>query len=257
MPGWRALAAFLAAGVAAADDLPAAPDGMIAPAAAEALLSSGTGPVIRLVDAGRASRKPLRYAPTDGRSVQVKDSMDGEVRFIVGGETKQQGKIPTMARELVVRQVRGGAEGSHIQIDVTRVAVGGKVSLAGKAECDVGPTGRVTGMTAMGAGLGPTGFDTSIVVLPDAAVGVGARWQLLRRAAGATNTVQIETYTLRSRSNTEIELQWTTEQWLVGNKVRLPDGSEAAVRRYQNRGGGRATLATDVVVPSRRAPWVG
>jgi hypothetical protein len=232
---------------APADELPEATDGILAPGVADKLLPPGSSFVVKVLDAGSAPREELRYDLAKGSVVELTEQMETEGSVSMGQAPAKQGKTP-MTRQVVIRTKDSGPRGAHVEIEVIHTRVPGSSDLSGKVEADVDPKGRLTGM--QGAPPGPTGFQSSIVVLPDGPLGRGARWRLVRLVSTNKDLLSIDTYTLRSRHGRTLELDVASAQFVVRAKMKLPNGSDATVRRYQFRGSGHQTVVTDAVVPS-------
>jgi hypothetical protein len=229
---------------ALADDLPATKNGVLEPAAAAKLLPPGTDLVVKVLDTGSAPREELRYALARGTVALIEDlTIDSN---LTAGQAPAQHGVVATERATTIRTTEASARGAHVEIEVTRVTVAGKDQAGGgTVDADVSPKGRLSSIR----GLGPTGFQTSIVVLPDGPIGKGARWQVIRLSPGNA-ALHIETYTVRSRDPHVLELDVSTVQFLVTPTLPTPGGAVGTVQRYEYRGSGRLTIDTTALVPS-------
>jgi hypothetical protein len=240
--------AVLAGPVRADDDgLPAPEHGVLSASDAAALLPSGTDLVVKVLDTGSAPRRELHYALAPG-AVELTEHMTTDSTVVVGKAPAQHGTLD-FERAVTIRAGKTDASGAHVEIEVTRVTVGGKDQpMSGSIDAVVSPKGMLSAIREHGL-AGPTSFQTSVVVLPDGPLGKGARWQVIRMSPEKT-ALHVETYTVRSLDEHALELDVSTVQFLVSPTMTLPDGSKGAVQRYEYRGSGHLTIDTTALVAS-------
>lgn len=81
------------------------------------------------------------------------------------------------------------------------------------------------------------------VPLPDAEIGVGARWRIARSVWTATTVTQTMDVTLLARDGNRLTLQVTIDETPDSPVFRIPGSSQTLdLRRYSNSGGGTVTV---------------
>lgn len=233
-----------------------------------------SGATLRLLEAGRAPA-PARYGAEVGQTARVTVTLDLSMTMTLDGATLPAGGLPRQDVHLDLTVTAASADAWTWTATVAGVSVGPVAPgppQAGPLDALVGSVltlsadrrGQVTGSSADPApGLSGAGLEhlgrieeaTALLLppLPEAPVGVGGSWEVLRRAApGGFPVVERQVWRLEERAGDRLVLERASTQVIAGDDVQmagLPAGSEAAVASFRSEGLGRWTQRLDAVAP--------
>lgn len=246
------------------------PDGILPPATVAALPAIGAAPLVRLLDAGAEPRAELRYAVTTATKASLEMTMDLQLVLRMAENPLPTASLPPM---VMVFAADLGAPGTGDGIRVSSSLRSSKSKGRDAAERKIGVAldpklAKLVGMT-MDYVLDNRGFVreatltlppdlpadmaetvdqmrqslTSLAVpLPAEPVGVGARWQVLKRiTAGGVDTAQLGSYTMIGRVGDDVELAVDVVQFAAAPQVQTK-GLTAEIERYQALGGGTSRV---------------
>jgi len=85
-------------------------------------------------------------------------------------------------------------------------------------------------------------FESLLAPLPDAPVGVGARWEVISRVASSgADLVQQSFFTLKERKDSMVTLDITMQQFAATDRITVPSmtsGAAAHLRSFKSNGSG-------------------
>lgn len=261
--------------------LPAAPNGILPPGAADALVKVGGAPRVTLVDAGAEPRTPLAYHFKKGDKQPLRISLD----MTMGMKSQQMAMpemtLPRMAMRLglTASDVKPSGEAKiDALLDAFTVEPQGQaqeaIASALRPSLDpmkgmklsywVAPNGHVRDLDVKLDNAPPQAqqalqgvsqsFESMTAPLPDDAVGVGARWEVLTRVTnGGADLVQKATYTLTKRDGAKASLGVVVDQLAARDTVQapgLPPGVTAKLQHFSSSGAGTTEIETTSMAPS-------
>jgi hypothetical protein len=253
------------------------PDGV-----ADTILRRGEQPRIQLDDPGHEPRETLVYtlAPSTSQSV----TMRMDLALAVAGEASPTTvQFPTIALTLALATSSRDAAGADALVEGTlrevRIEPRDERSRALAAPLErqlralrgarlmyrMSPQGRARGLELTPATDAPTeaadliarmkgSFESMVAPLPDAPIGLGARWTVTSRSGGHADLVQWTTYTLRARDGSRFTVDTEVTQIAAGRTVAgeaLPPGTEATIASFDARGSATTTLDLRGLLPER------
>lgn len=261
--------------------LPRAVNGVLPPGAADKVLPPGGKPVVKLLDAGAAPRSDLSYALVKGASARMVVRVDNAMAMKAGGQALPSTALPRMSMGMDAAAVERNAGGeSKVESRLNAVGVepnGGQQEQMARALRPlldslkglsmtywVNPKGNVRDVKLnvppnvppaaqqIFAGLSQS-FESMVTPLPSEPVGVGARWQVISRTAGAgADILQAAVYTLKARDGARVTLEVKLVQLAAGDTIKspqLPAGMTVRLRGFNSGGDGTTVLDLKSVAP--------
>lgn len=259
--------------------VPTPKDGVLEPAAADALLALGAPARVHVIDAGAEPRAVLRYDVPAGskQSTDMRMAMELEVRA-AGNDLPRQ-KLPDLVMRLDLVASTRDALGVHVDGVISKVTMEPKSAeerkLASAMATALGgiqglkiayvttPEGRVRDIKiAAGSAIDSAAmqmldqlkqsFDSMVVPLPTEAVGVGAVWQSVARLKAGAEVVQFSRYTLKKREGTVIELVSELTQLAAARAMSVPgNGTTGKLEEFRSSGKGSVHADLRKLVPER------
>ncbi len=258
------------------------PSGGVLPAgAADRVLAVGAPPIVKLLEAGAEPRSDLSYALHRGGSQALALAMDMAVTVKSNGQSMPSMPMPRMTMTFAALTADKSASG-ELKIDArltgTSVEPAGgqqeQMARALRPQLDamkglgmlywVTPKGRVHDLALdMPASVPPAAqqlmsvvsqsFESMVTPLPQEAVGIGARWQVVSRlASGGADILQSAVYTLRSRSGARAGLDVAVVQVAAGDTIhtpQMPAGMSAKLKSFRSAGSGGTQVDLQSVAP--------
>ena len=272
-----ASAAPSAAASSTAVAVPTPKDGVLEPAAADALLLLGAPSIVRVVDAGAAPRAVLKYDVPAGQkqSTDMRMAMELEVR--ASGNDLPRQKVPDLVMRLDLVATTRDAAGVHVDGVISKVATEPKsddekklaksmgAALAGiqglKMAYVATADGRVRDIKIAAGGAVDSAalqmldqlkqsFDSMVVPLPTEPVGVGAVWQVVGRMKAGAEVVQFSRYTLKKKEGAVIELESEITQ-LAAARAMSVNGTTGKLEEFRSTGKGSIRADLGKLVPER------
>lgn len=259
--------------------MPSPKDGVLDPAAADALIALGAPSMVRVTDPGAEPRSVLRYDIPAGskQSTDMRMAMQLEVRA-AGNDVPRQ-KIPDLVMRIDLIAASRDATGLFVQGVISKVSMEPKGEDEKKLARAMGaalqgiqglaisyvatPEGRIRDVAiASGSKVDPAAlsmldqmkqsFDSMVVPLPTEPVGVGATWQALGRMKAGAEVVQFARFTLKKKEGAVIELDSQLTQLAAARDMSVP-GSGATGKLEEFRSGGTGSIRADLgkLVPER------
>jgi hypothetical protein len=253
---------------------------VLAGTAAHAQTGQAPAPTVELLDAGKAPQEPIRLAPQPG-AVQ-------HSTMTVSFTTTQTGVAPASARPAPIKAtvdttVQGPNPDGNLQVAFTytsfEVLRGGDASSAERRRTKqalapvTGLSGVLTitpqGVLVDGSLNVPPGLDPSVsslatqlgdqlrtqaVPLPDAPVGVGARWRATTDLSlSGVESHQVYEYTLKKRTGSKLDVEVTGTQTAGQQTVDLSSvvpGATADVTKFSTTVRGQNTVELTSALPT-------
>jgi hypothetical protein len=261
--------------------LPPATNGVLPPGAADRVLKVGGQPVVKLLEPGAEPRQDLSYALTKGTSQKMAMAMDMAVGVKMKGQAMPQMPMPRMVMtfDTNVTDKNGAGEfkidsrllGTAVEPNggqqeqmakALRPALDGMKGLGMVYWCS--PKGHVhdvkldmpASMPAAAQqimnGMSQS-VESMVTPLPNDAVGVGARWQVISRlATGGADILQSAVYTLKARNGSKATLDVTLLQLSASDTIhtaQMPAGMNAKVKAFSSSGSGTSQIDLKSVAP--------
>jgi hypothetical protein len=237
-------------------------------------------PTVKLLEAGKEPRAPLRYTPAPSQ----REAMLMEMKMALGVGTPDApgATMPlpgtTMRMNLVVESVASSGDVSY-RFDLAGVDVSGGAHPPKMVEQIRSATSKLVGMGGQGTltsrGLVkemqmkvPPGVDPATRELitemersmrqmcdplPQEAIGAGARWDVhTRYSLRGLEIDQVRRYTLLSREGNKAKMKFIVEQTAKPQAMKLPNLPPKAVVKLEqlaSAGDGEVTLDTQRIVP--------
>jgi hypothetical protein len=241
----------------------------------------GGQPIVKLLEPGADPKSDLSYALTKGTSQKLAMSMDMAMGVKVKGQSAPSMPMPRMTMTFDNAAADRNAAGEfRIESRLTGVSVdpaGGQqeqMANALRPQLEamkglgmfywVNPKGRVhdvkmdlpAGMPAAAqqllGGMSQS-FESMVTPLPNEAVGVGARWQVVSRASsGGADLLQAAIYTLKSRTGPRATLEVSMLQLAANDTIhgpQMPAGMSAKVKSFNSTGSGTTQVDLKSVAP--------
>ena len=261
--------------------IPRPSSGVLPPGAADRVLAVGAPPLVVLLEAGAAPRGDLSYGLSKGSSQPMAMAMNMAVGVKAKGQSMPSMPMPRMTMTFdTLTADKSGAGEFRIESRLTGTAVepnGGQQEQMARAlrpQIDamkglamnywVDPKGHVHDVKLdMPPSVPPAAqqlmngmsqsFESMVTPLPQEAVGVGARWQVVSRlATGGADILQAAVYTLKSRSGARAMLDVTLLQLAASDTIhtpQMPAGMSAKVKSFSSTGKGATQLDLKSVAP--------
>ncbi len=243
-------------------------------------MKSGGRPIVRVLEAGAKPRAAASFALVKGAAKPLQMSMDLEMSMEAGGM-----KLPptTMPRMILMFDFSAGDRaGGDWPIDgkLRTISVDPKGAAQDQIAAALRPQlgslegigmnyfldekGRVRDVKVTlppsippAAGQMMSGMTQSIesmtAPLPNEAIGVGAKWEVLSRlAANGADLLQVSTFTLEKREGDVISLDVIVKQFAAKDSVAppgMPPGTKARLTAYKSQGGGKTVFDTKDLAP--------
>lgn len=236
-------------------------------------------PTVEVLDAGKAPLEQLRLSPPAGTS--QRSAMT--VTFVLERSGVSSGTInPPPTKATVVATLQGMTPDGNLQVGFSypsfRVLRGGQASTSERRQIEkvyaalAGLSGQLTitpqGVLVDSALNVPPGLDPSVsslvtqlgdqlrtlpVPLPEAPVGVGARWRATTAlAVNGIEVNQVYEYTLKKHSGSRIELGVRGTQTAGRQTVQLPSvapDAQLQVQSYKTTSRGSYTIDLTSLLP--------
>jgi hypothetical protein len=261
--------------------LPAAKNGVLPPGAADKILPVGAKPVVKLLEPGAEPRADLSYALVKGTTQKMSMSMDMSMAVKTSAQALPAQALPRMTMGLDASTTDKSPAG-EFKIDSILSTVGLEPAGAQQEQMARALKPQLEGMKGLTMGywvnakgnvrdvkIGvPPGmppqaqqllqgmsqsFESMVTPLPNEAVGVGARWQVLTRtASGGADLLQSAIYTLKSRTGTRAVLSVQLTQLAANDTIHapgMPAGMSAKVKAFNSGGTGTTNVDLKSVVP--------
>lgn len=265
--------------------LPPATNGVLARGAADKVLPVGGKPIVKLLEPGAEPRADLSYAFTKGATQKMIMHMDMIMAMKVQGQAMPPTTIPRMSMGMDATTVDKSAAGEFkIDSHLTSVTVdpnGGQQEQMAKAlrpqleamkglsmgywvnpkghvhDVKLGiPSGMPPAAQQLLAGMSAS-FESMVTPLPNEAVGVGAKWQVLSRTAtGGADLLQSAIYTLKARKGSTATLEVKLVQLAASDTIQsaqMPAGMSAKVKSFSSGGSGTTQVDLKSVAPEAGA----
>lgn len=225
--------------------------------------------VVEVLDPGAEPRRELRYAMKKGDRSGLAMTMDMTMTLRLANQPPRTTLLPRMVMLFDVAVTE--SEGADVYFTSTvraaraepRDGVDGKIvetlspklaRMAGMVtKCWMDPRGNVRDAAAELPPGAPAELEATLdqvrqtvegasVPLPIEAVGVGAKWRVLKRiVAGGLDIVQVASYRLDEMQGDEIVLDAVVTQF-AGGETAQPKGIPMRVLRFGSTGGGRSRI---------------
>lgn len=252
-PSGSASAAPAAKGFA----FPAPKSGILTPAEADKLAAAGSKPRVRVLDAGKEPLAEIVYKATKGEVVPMRLDLTQKVAISAQGQAAPAVLSPPQSLDidvktedasdtsaLVAMLLQGislkpidgldpealGQIGKQLQglkgyTLRQRIGAHGEPSESKVEMPPSAPQGAEQLLTSMTSVL-----RMMVPRVPDDAVGIGAKWQVLSREdhAGAS-VVQLTEYTLKARSDESVTVDFRARQLAANDNIKLPTGAPPGV----------------------------
>jgi hypothetical protein len=261
--------------------LPPSRNGILTPGAADKIIPVGAKPVVKLLEGGAEPRADLSYALVKGAAQKMNMAMDMTMGVKTAAQALPAQTIPRMTMGLDTTAADKNAAG-EFKIDSVLTTVGLEPAGATQEQMARALRPQLEAMKGLTMGywvnakgnvrdvkLGiPAGmpaqaqqliqgmsqsFESMVTPLPNEAVGVGARWQVLTRtASGGADILQSAIYTLKSRSGHRATLQVQLTQLAANDTIQtaqMPAGMSAKLKAFNSGGSGTTNLDLKSVVP--------
>ncbi|MCB9763707.1 MAG: hypothetical protein H6739_28315 [Alphaproteobacteria bacterium] len=240
------------------------------------------GALVRLIEPGAEPLETLRFAPASGHTETMRMVMDMDMTMDVGGMTMPM-MMPVMVMDMDIEVTEVDEAGDiHYNAAVSRFVVedkeGAMEGLAAQLEAEmqgmvglrgdmvVSNTGeaRSAGFTAP-----PDAPDTvkqqlqsinqnannMAVPLPEEPVGVGARWEVLKRtSSNGMEVVERSEIHLASREGDAVTLESTVEQHLANPDLQLPGmppGAQVELVSFSSNGSTTSAMVLSNLAPDK------
>ncbi len=261
--------------------IPAASNGVLPPGAADKVLAAGAAPIVRLLDPGAEPRSDLSYTLTKGTSQNVSMATDMAMSVRSGGQGIPQVPLPRMTMIFAAATAdRSPAGEFKIDSRVTGATVdptGAQQEQMAKAlrpqieamkglglvywvnpkgnvrdlKLDVPSTVPPTAQQLM-SGMSQS-FEWMVTPLPQEPVGVGARWQVVKRlTTGGLDVLESAVYTLKSRSGARATVDVSIVQLAASDTLhtpQMPAGMFATVKSFKSSGSRTTQVDLKSVAP--------
>lgn len=261
--------------------VPASKNGILPKGAADKIVKAGARSVVHLLGAGGEPRSVLAYALAKGSSKPFRMGMDLEMAMKASGVNVPPTKVPRMA--LLFDFTTGDREASNwpIQGKVTKISVEPsgpaeeKIAEALRPEIEpmtgfgmaylVDQQGRVHDLKMswpkgipqqaqqMMAGMSQS-LESMTSPLPVEAVGIGASWEVIgRAAANGADLLQVSTFKLKERKGDVLKLDVSVQQFAANEMVApfgMPPNAKAKLVSFAAKGSGTTVLDTKDVAPT-------
>jgi hypothetical protein len=257
---------------------------LMSPEEADAILPRESPARLRVLETGAEPRAPLAYAFAKGLKAPLGMGIEFRLSSRPAGREETRSALPRLDLDVDVTP-RGTSPSGAFLIDVA--VRDAKTTPANEAErklaegmtaqldavrgmsvrYEVTPDGTVRKVdteahasggdpAAQAVGQIAQGFESMLAPLPGVPVGVGARWEVVRRATSTgTELLQWVTYTLTHRDGMALTLELELRQRATDGAIAAPGlrpGMKAQLTEFDSRGKG--TLTLDL---SRPAPTEG
>ncbi len=256
------------------------PRGVFAGADADAILKKGEPRRVTLVTAGAEPRERLSYRVAPGDKQTVTLALDLAMAMNPTGAQPKLTKMPRTETTLEIVAEAPDADGAWpVEATVVDVvltssdpaqskSIGAARDLVGKIrgaklKTKVSPRGGHGAFTVEGAEkraeLAQTfvqlqqSIENFITPLPDAAVGVGARWAIVERLSSTTDILQVRQVTLKRRDGKSVELDVAIEQLAANDQLASAGGQSAKVTSLESSGKASFVLDLERVAPEAGA----
>jgi hypothetical protein len=248
-------------------DTNAAPTGILRPGYADSIMASGEPAKVVLVDPGAEPRQVAKYALALGSKQKTQMKMVMGMQMVVPGQPTPAVKVPPIGIAIEIAIAKKKDEHGDYPMDLKVLGVLIDASPESKQMADamtqdlaslkgvvlhavVDESGRTHGSKLEASAADPKTQDVAkqmqqameqmTAPLPDEAIGVGARWQVVSRVTSGADIVQWTTYTLKSRDGKKLELESEVKQVAASSTL-----------------GGDATVSADAKIQSFRSGGVG
>lgn len=258
-------------------------NGVMPPGAADAILKTGSPPIVHVLDAGKGPRTPLVYAFTKGDRQVLDVALDMKMSMSSPGRAMPSAAIPRMVMtlDLLAKELSEGRAKVDATIQGLSIVPQGQAQEAIAAEMRpqldsvkglgmsywVAPQGTVHDVKiALPEGAPAASqqtlesmsqsFESMVAPLPGAPVGAGAVWEVVSRVSSAgADILQYATYTLTSRKGDDAEVDVALRQVAASERVKVPGGMEviARLRSFTSSGKGTMAVRTTQIAPVRGA----
>jgi hypothetical protein len=255
--------------------------GVLAKGEADKYVKKGARPVIRLLDPGAEPRIAAAYSFTKGTAKPLQMAMDVEMGMEAGELKVPPSKMPRML--LVFDFKSGDKSGTEWPIEGTLT----KISLDPQGPQQEQVAGLLRPQLGAVQGLGMSYFldergrtrevkvklpptlppiadqmmsgltqsvESMTSPLPEEAVGVGAKWEVMARiVANGADLLQVTTYTLEKRDGQVLSLDTVVRQFAAKDTVTppgMPPGASARLTSYKCQGTGNPVFDLGDVAPS-------
>lgn len=218
----------------------------------------GQPAVIKLLDAGKGKKAPLRWKAKAGVTEKLQLVMDTKMQIVMAGETMPMDMTMSMDMDGAVREVGDdgsaliemvvtdagmkmpgleGAEAEQMVRDMMRgLTITARMDARG-ATSDTKVTGGGEMMAQLGAQMNSS-LDQLAVPFPEEAVGVGARWQALTSVEmNGMKMRMIATYELTKLDGDKGAVKVTVEQQADPQTMDM-GGAQAELTRLSSKGTG-------------------
>lgn len=260
--------------------LPDPANGVLAPGAADKILKAGSKATLRVVDAGAEPRSALAYAFKKGPTRPLAVGLDMVMGMSAPGKTLPPTAVPRVTMTLDLNPAEKGADDAwRVDAKLRGVTVDSKPGkdaeiadamrkqFAGMSGIGmsywVTPHGEVRDVKVDLPGSAPQqaqqvmqsmnqSFESMVAPLPSEPVGTGAKWQVVTRlSASGMDLVQAATFTLKSRTDSKIDVEVSLKQLAANDEIKVPGmgGASAKIKKFKSGGGGQNRIDTHDVAP--------
>jgi hypothetical protein len=261
--------------------LPATPNGVLPPGAADKVLAQGAAPIVKVLESGAEPRNDLSYTLTKGTLPKLAMVTDMAVTITSKGQSLPQMPMPRMTLTFDINAADKNAAGEfkiESRLSATSVDPNGgqqeQMARALRPQIEamkglgmtywVSPKGHIhdvkldipqsvppAAQQIMG-GMSQS-FESMMTPLPADPVGVGARWQVINRmTSGGADLLQSAIYTLKARSGPSATVGIALTRLAASDTIhtaQMPAGMNAKVKSFSSSSSGTMKLDMKSVAP--------
>jgi len=254
--------------------MPVAPNGLVEKKVADGIVKMGDPPKLSVLSSGSAPHEKLVYEFGIGKSVQLNLGMKMRLKMNAGGRQMPAPEIPKV-NMLFDLTAKAKAPNGDFELDagVRSATVNPKgplqeqIAVKMQPQLDamkgvrvhyfVSPSGRVRDVdvkvtpgneanSQQTLGQMTQSFESMVAPLPDEAVGVGAKWEVISRVSSSgADLLQWATYELTAREGTAMTIGLSVHQLAADSAISapgMPAGMKASLRRMHSEGRGQTKL---------------